>query len=437
MTVNSVSVASKLELPEGTTFDSDISDELSDADNETTEVVLQLKISLKYVYPAIWRRILICSDDTFHDLHCHIQEVMMGWLDRHRHQFNTKSNELVVPTDPYDDDDAFYNFITAADFKEYETKVSKFLSKVGDSVVYLYDFNSKWQHTVVVEKILSKKTNLRYPICLAGRRACPPEGCGGVTGYHHLLEVWGNPQHEEYQDLINNWLQNVSPNFDPDRFDLDAPFSNTITEPSEGPSTSSELAKSKVVEGSVLQLHITLKYITPAIWRRLQVINTDSFDDLHWYLQEAMGWSSSHSHQFIIRKPGSTSTIFIVSGHMKETFDPSGCCVNTLKDTGVRLCQFLVHLDDTILYEYDLSDSWIHEIVVEKILPPPGPRHFYPKCLGGKRACPPEDCGGAFGYTHLLDVMCDPDHIEYDELITEWLWKYHPDFDPETFDRKQ
>jgi hypothetical protein len=80
------------------------------------------------------------------------------------------------------------------------------------------------------------------------------------------------------------------------------------------------------------------------------------------------------------------------------------------------------------VYVYDLGDGWQHLIQVEKVLPP-GPKAHYPICLAGKRACPPEDCGGAGGYMNLLEAIADPQHEDHDMMI-DWLGD---DFDPEEF----
>ena len=85
--------------------------------------------------------------------------------------------------------------------------------------------------------------------------------------------------------------------------------------------------------------------------------------------------------------------------------------------------------NERFLYEYDFGDSWIHEILVEKILPPE-PKKRYPVCLKGKRACPPEDVGGPWGYADFLEAIRDPDHPEHEEYL-EWAGE---DFDPEAFD---
>ena len=82
--------------------------------------------------------------------------------------------------------------------------------------IYEYDFGDGWEHTIVLEKILPKKKNQYYPICVDGERICPPEDCGGSLGYEHLLEVIKDPEHEEFDEL-STWLGN---NFAPEEFDI-------------------------------------------------------------------------------------------------------------------------------------------------------------------------------------------------------------------------
>jgi hypothetical protein len=85
----------------------------------------------------------------------------------------------------------------------------------GATARYEYDFGDGWQHEVTLEAIVPAQAGRRYPICLAGERACPPEDCGGVPGYENLLEVMRDPEHEEYESM----LQWVGGRFTPERFD--------------------------------------------------------------------------------------------------------------------------------------------------------------------------------------------------------------------------
>ena len=85
-------------------------------------------------------------------------------------------------------------------------------------MVYEYDFGDSWEHLVALEQVLAHEPRARYPVILAGKRACPPEDCGGVHGYYHLLEVLASPGHAEHRDMVE-W---VGGSFDPEAFDVGA-----------------------------------------------------------------------------------------------------------------------------------------------------------------------------------------------------------------------
>jgi hypothetical protein len=168
---------------------------------------------------------------------------------------------------------------------------------------------------------------------------------------------------------------------------------------------------------TIYQLKVTLKHARPAIWRRLQVRSDIKLGKLHLVLQDALGWTHSHLHQFLVGEQRIGMT---------EIDDGFG---DDLEDENrVKLSQIAVE-KSRFVYEYDFGDSWRHEILVETVLPAvDGIR--YPICTAGKRACPPEDCGGVGGYERLLEIIADPDHEEYTSML-EWLGA---PFDPEAFD---
>ncbi len=176
----------------------------------------------------------------------------------------------------------------------------------------------------------------------------------------------------------------------------------------------------KKKEAPVFQLKVTIKGIRPPIWRRLQVPGEATLADLHDILQTAFGWENAHLHQFVIG-----GAFFGVSDPMGGMWDEEMTDERrtSLRDAvGVRLKKFV--------YEYDFGDDWIHDIVVEKVLAPEA-GVAYPRCLAGKRAGPPEDCGGPWGYAALLEAVGDPDHPEHAEML-EWLGE---EPDPEAFNR--
>ncbi|MGX9134127.1 plasmid pRiA4b ORF-3 family protein [Rummeliibacillus sp. JY-2-4R] len=167
----------------------------------------------------------------------------------------------------------------------------------------------------------------------------------------------------------------------------------------------------------ILQLKVTLKGTKPPIWRRIQVDSYMSFHELHLIIQAVMGWSNTHLYNFIYKD-------LSIELEDEGDIDLGGFDdVNKLDSDIVALGEFLSKEGDQLLYTYDFGDNWEHTVEVEKILPYPNLDSidpFKPRCISAKRACPPEDCGGIYGYDHLLEVLSGPDSDEKQEL-TEWL----------------
>jgi len=174
--------------------------------------------------------------------------------------------------------------------------------------------------------------------------------------------------------------------------------------------------------GEVYQLKITLKGIKPPVWRRIQVPTTFNFNDLHFAIQDAMGWEDSHLHGFELVSP-KDGTPELIGVPEDDTMGQ-----RTIDEKKKKLSQYFGKGIEKAVYVYDYGDDWTHEIKLENIFPT-DEAEGYPVCIAGKRACPPEDVGGIYGYLHMLDVLADPKSDEYDGL-REWL---DEDFDPERF----
>lgn len=171
----------------------------------------------------------------------------------------------------------------------------------------------------------------------------------------------------------------------------------------------------------IYQIQIALTGFRPKIWRRVLVPSDLLLSDFHKVIQTTMGWTNSHLHQFIknrifytVKYPGD-----LTWGEMNQI---------DYRKKKLRISDLLKAEKEKIIYEYDFGDGWNHDIILEKILADDDKAN-YPVCLSGKMNCPPEDCGGVWGYADMLEILKQPDHEEYDSYI-EWLGG---EFDPEYF----
>ena len=160
---------------------------------------------------------------------------------------------------------------------------------------------------------------------------------------------------------------------------------------------------------TVYQLKITLRDIRPPIWRRVQVRASETLEHLHYVAQISMGWTNSHLHSFTVQ--GEEYGV-----PMPELgFDDLG-----FKDESkAKLGKLITGEKFKFFYQYDFGDSWEHEILVEKVLKVDAETD-YPICIKAKRACPPEDCGGIWGYENFLAAIQDPQHPEHQEFL-DWV----------------
>ncbi len=167
--------------------------------------VYQIKVTLKGSKSPIWRRIQVRSDISLAQLHS-ILQVVMGWEGYHLHQFFIYGEYYGVPYDDWADM-----------HDEIRYKLSQFVSGKKFKFTYEYDFGDGWEHILLVEKILPVEEGIHYPVCIKGKRACPPEDVGGIWGYYDFLEAIQGPEHPEH----NEYLEWVGGEFDPEEFDLE------------------------------------------------------------------------------------------------------------------------------------------------------------------------------------------------------------------------
>ena len=161
----------------------------------------------------------------------------------------------------------------------------------------------------------------------------------------------------------------------------------------------------------IMQVRIELLDIKPPIWRSVQVPATITLAEMHDVIQLSMGWEYSHLYLF-----GSPETELEYSSHELD---------NVMPDNRELLARFLKTKRDKLYYVYDMGDDWQHLIKLEAMIARE-PRAKYPRCVGGARACPPEDCGGPWGYLAGLEAHADPEHPDHDDYV-EWYGRFRPE----------
>jgi hypothetical protein len=178
----------------------------------SSATIYQFKITLKDFKPAIWRRIQVknCSLDKLHE---HIQTAM-GWTNSHLHQFEIGGDRHGNPELLYE---GWEDEEPPIDSRR--TRLSEIIPEEGKRFCfnYLYDFGDGWEHEILFEGCPKPKKGTRYPLCVEGERACPPEDIGGIYGYDEFLETIADSEHERHEELME-W---AGP-FDPEEFDAKA-----------------------------------------------------------------------------------------------------------------------------------------------------------------------------------------------------------------------
>jgi pRiA4b ORF-3-like protein len=172
-------------------------------------LVYRLRVELLDIKPLIWRRLLVPADIKLPKLHQCLQ-LTMGWTNSHLHQFKVGETHYGIP-------DPEWPELEMLD--ERRILLCDLIGEAQREIGYEYDFGDGWEHRIVLEQVDPPNEFMRYPLCTAGERACPPEDVGGVPGYEEFLKTIRDPEHEEYdQSLL--WAGGGA--FDPEGFDLNA-----------------------------------------------------------------------------------------------------------------------------------------------------------------------------------------------------------------------
>ncbi|HYU76512.1 MAG TPA: plasmid pRiA4b ORF-3 family protein [Ktedonobacteraceae bacterium] len=173
-----------------------------------TDQLYYLHIQLADIEPPIWRRIVVPGQITLFRLH-QIVQVVMGWTFSHLHQFIVDEVRYGEP-DPEFDEQMKH---------DQRVQLRKIVSKEGDRFLYEYDFGDSWRHEITVERIEPMTAETYYILqCFDGERACPPEDCGGVSGFEQLCEALRDQRHPEHREL-RAW---AGKHYDPNLFSLQA-----------------------------------------------------------------------------------------------------------------------------------------------------------------------------------------------------------------------
>jgi hypothetical protein len=177
--------------------------------------------------------------------------------------------------------------------------------------------------------------------------------------------------------------------------------------------------------GIVYQFLIALAETDPLVWRRIQVPERYSFWDLHVAIQDAMGWQDYHLHEFRVVHPKRKQLDLI--GIPDRDFPDERPCQPSWQ---VAVSKYVDATEQPALYVYDFGDNWRHIVMYEGVSSAE-PEVVYPRCTGGARACPPEDCGGVDGYAEFLRAIADPKHPEHASMVQWSGGRYDADaFDP-------
>jgi len=210
---------------------SDLPDDLASVQarrDERNEMVdrrrdlLRFRVDLVGILPPIWREILVPGGYSFWDLHVAIQD-SMGWWDCHLHEFRVpdpvRRNDLLIGIPTGEQPEGSPDVLPG-----WEISVVDYLSEPGKRAEYEYDFGDSWIHELTLSGIERREKGRRYPQCVAGERACPPEDCGGVPGYEALVEALLDPEHSEFETL-GEWIsKGWGPElFRPDKVRFDNP----------------------------------------------------------------------------------------------------------------------------------------------------------------------------------------------------------------------
>lgn len=173
--------------------------------------VMRFHVELLDTCPLIWRKLLVPNSYSFWDLHCAITDAF-AWKDYHLHRFEIRkpgkrrADMIGIP-----DEEGFEDFEILPGWKIF---IKDYFTKQGVRAKYVYDFGDDWVHGMLFEGVAEAIKGVRYPVCIGGAMAGPPEDCGGICGYERFKKAIGDPTHPEYREMLD-W---IGGEFDPAAF---------------------------------------------------------------------------------------------------------------------------------------------------------------------------------------------------------------------------
>ncbi len=174
------------------------------------EPIARIRIELRNVDPAVWRRVDVPLSYTLMSLH-HVIQLTVGWCNCHLFEFRVGERCYGEPV-PY-----------AADWQPFKAKnirLQMLVDRGTRRFTYLYDFGDSWEHDIVIEEIRSGDADIDYPAFVDGANRCPPEDVGGFIGFKEFLEAAFNPGHKDHNELTAWYEARYNKRFDPDDIDL-------------------------------------------------------------------------------------------------------------------------------------------------------------------------------------------------------------------------
>jgi DNA invertase Pin-like site-specific DNA recombinase len=341
---------------------------------ETPAEIWQLKIYLFLVKPQVWRRVLVPSNITLAALSETIQK-LFGWTDLGPHTWV-----------PRNDKGGYKLKCDEKTFRLCDVDV-----KPGGGLLYDYGFD--WTHEVAFEKKVDFSDKLQYPVCIAGRMRIPPDA--EFDGAWEYMESRKRKRSNDFRvrTFINGLPHFPDPkpdyrDFDHRHFDLDKINNRLGTRsPEKRMSTKPSIVRQNQESTPQLyQFRVSICDVSPQIWRRVLVSSDITLDRLSHIIDILFDWCGDHLHKFMFATP------LRRGNELNED----------LSDT--RLSTIGLRRGDSLLYEYDFGDSWMHEIVLENVSNLAKKRSL-PLCTAGKNAGPPEDCGGPEAFMNARNYL--------------------------------